>query len=158
MEEVEKDLLALAKAARVSKEFAGFLTNPLLTRAQQANLMEAMLNNIGAHVLTQAFARMLARQKRLPALGIIAEVFAETAAKSRGELAADVVSAAELKVGETGAIADRLGKIYGKKITVRTRVNPELIGGVVIKIGSTQLDGSLAGKLERLGQKLKKVA
>lgn len=153
--EVEKDLLALANAARTSKEFAGFLTNPLLTRQQQASLMEAMLSNIGAHALTQKFASLLARQKRLPALPYMAELFSETASLARGEISAEVVSASELKSAEASAIADKLGKMVGKKVAVKTRVNPELLGGVVVKIGSTQFDGSLSGKLQRLKNALR---
>jgi len=153
--EVEKDLLALAKVARGSKEFAGFLTNPLLSREQQASLMEAMLSNIGAHAITQKFAGLLARQKRLPALCEIAELFSEAAAKSRGEISAEIISANELKVAEANAIADKLSKAYGQKITVKTRVNPELLGGLVVRIGSKQFDGSVSGKLQRLKNSLK---
>lgn len=155
---VEKDLLALAKVASTSKEFADFLSNPLLTRKEQADVIAAMLSNIGAHEITRQFAAMLARQKRLPALAEIANLFSAAAASARGEIAAEVVSAKELKAPEVVAIAEKIGKAYGKKVTVKTRVNPELLGGVVIKIGSTQLDSSLSGKLARLELKLKEVA
>lgn len=152
---VEKDLLTLANVAKTSKEFADFLSNPLLTRKEQADVVAAMLSNIGAHEITRQFAAMLARQKRLPALASIANLFSSAAATARGEIAAEVISAKELKAAEVAAIAEKIGKAYGKKVTVKTRVNPELLGGVVVKVGSKQLDISLSGKLQRLRNTLK---
>lgn len=152
---VEKDLVALARVARGNEAFSGFLNNPLLSRDEQARLMEAMLANIGAHELTRKFCAMLARQKRLPALPVIADRFAEMASAARGEVMAELVSAAELKASEVSAIENKLSKVYGKKVSLKTRVNPELLGGVVVKIGSRQFDGSLAGKLQRLRNTLK---
>lgn len=152
---VEKDLIAIAALAESNSEVAGFLGNPLLTRKQSAAGMDALLEKIGAHKVTRQFIAMLAAQKRLPALPAIAELFAETAAKSRGELSALVTSAAPMKDSEIAALAEKLGKIYGKKIALKSRVNPELIGGVIVKIGSTQFDGSVAGKLARLKNTLK---
>jgi F-type H+-transporting ATPase subunit delta len=152
---VEKDLLVLARVAHTSKEFSDFLKSPVLGREEQAGLVEAMLNNIGAHELTRKFCAMLARGKRLPALPEMAEIFSQTAAAARGEISAELVSAGELKPAEISAIADKLSKMVGKKVIIKTRVNPQLLGGVVVKIGSQQFDGSVAGKLQRLKNTLK---
>lgn len=152
---VEKDLLALAKVATTSREFSDFLSNPLLTRKEQADVIAAMLSNIGAHEITRQFAAMLARQKRLPALSEIANLFSSTAAGARGEIAAELISAKEMKPAEVNAVAEKLSKVYGKKVTIKTRVNPDLLGGVIVKIGSQQFDSSVSGKLQRLRNTLK---
>jgi F-type H+-transporting ATPase subunit delta len=155
---VEKDLTALAGVARTNDAFARFLANPLLTRKQQSDIVAAMLTNIGAHDITRQFCAMLARQRRLPALVAVAERFAQRASLARGELAAELISARELKSSEISGIESKLSKYYGKKIAIRTRVDRNILGGLMIRIGSQQLDGSVAGKLQRLGLKLKEVA
>ena len=155
VDQVEADLLALAAAVRQSPEFARFLSNPLLSRDMQAAAMDAMLKQLKAHEVTRKFVAALARHKRLPLLADAAELFSRIAQASRGEMSAEVVAAAALGKTELSAVSDRLGKAYGKKINLAVSEDANLLGGIVIKIGSVQLDGSLAGKLDRLGQKLK---
>lgn len=147
---VEADLKALAEAAEQSADFAGFLYNPLLTRSQSAEVVGAVLKGCGAHELTQKFMYLLAQQKRLPALPVIAQCFAKMTMSARGEMAADLISASELKQKDVDSIADKLTKAYGKKITTETSIDPELLGGVIVRIGSAQLDSSVSGKLQRL--------
>ncbi|MDX1975022.1 MAG: F0F1 ATP synthase subunit delta [Rickettsiales bacterium] len=153
--QVEKDLLALQNAYAQDAGFREVLANPLLGRTQLAGAMAEVLKTLKAHALTQQFVAMVANQKRLTLLPQIATLFEEALMARRGELAVELVSAVALSDKEIEAVRAQLAKAYGKKITIKTRVNPEILGGVVINIGSTQLDGSLSGKLRRLGQQLK---
>lgn len=152
---VEKDLNALSALAGSDAQFKGFLDNPLLNRDQQKTVIEAIAKKTGAHQLTSGLLAAMADQKRLPLLSEVASQFAAKAEAARGEMSAEIVSATKLSAAEEKAIAERLGKAYGKTIKLTTRHDPSLIGGMIVKIGSAQLDGSLAGKLNRLNIALK---
>ena len=151
---VESDLNALGKALAESAEFRHFLTNPLLPQTVRAQIMEALLAKMNVGKVTGQFIAMLVEQKRLAVLPEIIELFSLWASISRGELQAELVSATDLKAQQVGAIEQRLEKAYGKKMKLDVRQDPALLGGVVVKIGSVQLDGSLAGKMRRLKQAL----
>ncbi len=155
LDAVQKDLHVLAEAAETQDAFSSFLNNPLLTRAQSEEAMEAMLSKLGAHEVTRKFIATLARQKRLPALAMIAKLFTKAIADARGELSADLISASTLSPEDLALASQKLEKIYGKKVALNAQVKPEILGGLVVKIGSVQLDGSVAGKLDRLKNTLK---
>ncbi len=152
---VEKDLGVIETLIGESEAFASVLTNPLLTREQQAKALDPVLTSIKAHDVTRRFIKTLAAQKRLPILAEAAKLYAERAANARGEIRAEAISARGLSLKDVAIITERLSKAYGKKVTLETSENPELLGGVVIRIGSQQLDASFAGKLSRLKNKLK---
>ncbi len=152
---VEKDLGVLATLINESDELAALLVNPLLTRDQQAKAMEPVLAAIKAHAITKQFIATLAAQKRLPILADVARIFAQRAAEARGEIKAEAISAHALSLKDVAIITERLSKAYGRKVTLETSEDPELLGGVVLRIGSQQLDASFAGKLNRLKNKLK---
>lgn len=154
-ENVEKDFTVLATLLAENAELRAVLSNPLLTRAQQEKVMDVVLKKLKADKITQLFVSLLARQKRLPLLPEIAAMYKEWAIQSRGEMKAAVVSASPMKDADISAIGNRLAKTYGKKILLEIHENPELLGGLVLKIGSLQFDGSLAGKLQRLTNRLK---
>lgn len=153
--QVEADLKSLGSALAESAELRDFLANPLLDRKQHAAALTAILGKIKAQKLTVDFIANLATQKRLGVLAEIISLFAEWAEKSRGEATAEVTSAAPLSDADTKALKDALAKVYGKKINLQLKQDASLLGGMVVKIGSIQLDSSLAGKLDRLQQSLK---
>lgn len=152
---VENDLKNLANLLDGSAEFAAAVRNPLLTRAQVAKIAESVLDSISAHEITKKFIKLLAAQKRLGLLKEIYELFAEKSAALRGEVSAELVVAK--KISDTGRekIATALGKTYNKKVNLSVREDAGIIGGTVVRIGSLRLDGSIAGKLNRLKQMLK---
>jgi F-type H+-transporting ATPase subunit delta len=155
LELVEKDMQGLKQALATTPSFQHFLENPLLSRDNQAQIMTAILNNIGTHKVTQQFLAMLAKQRRLPVLPEIMQQFCDRVAEGRGEMKAELVSASTLSAQEVAMVSDRLAKAYGKKVVLDVRQQPELLGGIVVNIGSLRLDGSLAGKLKRLQVQLK---
>lgn len=150
LNEVEKDMLTLGKALETTPSFRHFLDNPLLSRESQAQIMTALLNNVGAHKLTQQFMALLARRRRLAVLPDIMKQFCDMVAQQRGEMKAELVAATKLTPQEIALVKERIGKIYKKDIVLHVRQEPELLGGIVINIGSLRLDGSLSGKLKRL--------
>jgi F-type H+-transporting ATPase subunit delta len=154
-DQVERDLQALGGGLEANAEFQQFLDNPLLTREAQAKTMDALLVKMKAHDLTRRFLTLLASQKRLALLPDIIGLFSQWARTARGELAAELISAGPLKDRDVQMVSERLGKVYGKKMILNVRQDPSLLGGIVVRVGSLQLDSSLAGKMNRLRNKLK---
>jgi len=152
---VEKDLTDLANAAKSDAGFAEFIASPLLGAKQQAKVVSALADSFKAHAVTKAFLITLASAKRLTLLVEIARQFAQVAENERGELSAELVTATPVGKDEIAAVADRLGKAYGKKVILTSTQDKNLLGGALVKIGSLRLDATLAGKLERMEQKLK---
>jgi F-type H+-transporting ATPase subunit delta len=152
---VEKDLSMLADYAKKDAGFADMLANPLLGRVQLESLAQALSKKLDLSKLTQTFLGVLAQNKRIDVLPAIAHAFSQQAKESRGELDVDMISAMPISKSEEDLVAQRLSKAYGKKISLHISVDPSLLGGVVLKIGSQQLDASLAGKLNRLNNTLK---
>ena len=153
--DVEADFASLGKALQESPEFQHFLVNPLLTTSQRAGAMLAILDKIKASQLTRQFIGMVLRQKRLAILPALIEEFSRVAASARGELDAEIITAAPLQDKEIKAVSDRLSKAYGRKLRLNVKEDPSLLGGVILRIGSQQLDSSLAGKMRRLKNSLK---
>ena len=147
---VGKDLLAIAEVLESNADFRAFLHNPLLTREAKGKIAETILKSLGANKITSQFVALLAAHNRLDLLPEMIELFLAKAATARGELAAELVVARAVSAAETGAIAEKLGNAYNKKINLQVREDSGLIGGSIINIASLRLDGSIAGKLERL--------
>ncbi|MDX2074183.1 MAG: ATP synthase F1 subunit delta [Alphaproteobacteria bacterium] len=152
---VEKDMHDLARAAKSDKGFADFLASPLLGAKQQAQVVAALADSFAAHAVTKAFLVTLAQAKRLDLIAEISRQFAKKAEEARGELSAEMVTAKPAGKEEMALVAEHLGKATGKKINLTSAQDPKLLGGVMVKIGSVQLDASLAGKLQRLEHTLK---
>ena len=150
LDAVEKDLTALGKALEESADFRHFLTNPLLSHTSRAEAMLEILEKMRINQLSRQFIGMLISQKRLGLLPDIIELFCEWASSARGELRGELVAAVPLNPYDVEIANQRLGKAYGKKMNLNVRQDPALLGGVVVKIGSHQFDGSLAGKMRRL--------
>ncbi len=152
---VEKDLNDLAAAANSDAGFADFLSSPLLGANQQAKVVAALADSFSAHAVTKSFLVALSQAKRLALLAEIARQFTKKAEEDRGELAAELVTARPVSKEELALVADHLGKAVGKKIKLTGSQDKSLLGGAIVKIGSLQLDSSLAGKLQRIEQTLK---
>ena len=152
---VEKDLLAIENSLESNADFRAFLHNPLLNREAKAKIAETILKSLGANKVTSQFIALLAAHNRLNLLPEMIVLFLEKAASARGELAAELVVARAISDAETGAIAEKLGKAYNKKINLQVSEDASLIGGSIINIASLRLDGSISGKLSRLRQELK---
>lgn len=153
-DQIEADLLSLAAAMKDSAT-AKALANPLLSKQQLEKALAAALDKLRASDATRKFIALLSEKKRIAVLPEISAIFSTLAAAARGELHAELISAAPLSAKEVENVRARLAKAYGKDIVLETRQDASLLGGVIIKIGSVQLDASLAGKLMKLETRLK---
>lgn len=152
---VAADLQQLAEAAASEAEFRHFLKNPLLPRDAKLAAMQAVLSKGRAHALTQRFIERLTLNNRLALLPLIASIYAEYLSELRNEVNVTATSAAPLSSADARALEQALAQALGKNVRITADINPDLIGGVVLKIGDMRLDYSVAGQLTRLGDTLK---
>ena len=157
LDAVAGDLRALARALDESAELAGLARSPVLSRDEQGRAMAALLEAMGADDLVRRGVGLLARKRRLFALRAIAADYLRLLAARRGRTAAEVTSARGLTPGESDRLRASLKRVLGREVAIETRVDPELLGGLVVRIGSRMLDGSVRTRLRRLELALKGV-
>ena len=152
---VGRSLDALASALADSREFAELVASPLVGRKDAAKAFAALGPKLGLDPITGNFLGVLARNGRKSALRPIIRAFKRIAADHRGEISADVVTAHPLKDDQVEALKAQLGKRAGRDVTLDAQVDPEILGGIVIKLGSEMIDASIRTKLNRLASAMK---
>jgi F-type H+-transporting ATPase subunit delta len=150
VEAVEKDLAELSAMIAASADLRGFLRMPLYDRVQQKNAVAAIAEASRFQKLTASFLGILAANGRLPALESILTSFKAELIRRRGEATAKVQTAYALSPDQTKALQDQLGKAMGSHVTLAVEVNKDLLGGMVVTVGSKQIDSSVRTKLEKL--------
>jgi F-type H+-transporting ATPase subunit delta len=152
LEPVSTDLRALAAALDDVPELGAFLRNPQIEPTGKAEVLGQLLE--GADDLVRNFARLVAEKGRG---GEIAEMSAEyeaLLASSQNRLAVELTTAYELSDDEAGSIVKTIEKASGRSVEATRTVDPSIIGGIVLQIGSHRADGSVRGRLERLRHEL----
>ena len=150
LDAVEADLKALGASIEASSELKDFIRSPVYDRADQMKAIGALADKAGLSELTSNFLQLVAKNRRLFALPDMIRAFGALAAKARGEVSAEAVSAAPLNDDQSKALRLEIEAMVGKAVNLETRVDPELLGGLVVKIGSQMIDASLKTKLNRL--------
>jgi F-type H+-transporting ATPase subunit delta len=150
LDKIGADLRSLAKAMRESAELVTALTNPAIRRADRRRVIDGLLQRIGAEPHTKNLVYLLLDGERLGSLEAISrEVDAMIEAKA-GRMSAEITSARPLDATQLSQIITSLEKLSGKKVAVTKREDPNLLGGVVAKLGDTVYDGSLRTQLRTL--------
>lgn len=152
---VESDLDKIGEAITGSDEFAALIRNPQVSRTASGKAMEAVAGVLGLSPLTTNFLGVLAGNRRLAALPEIIRAFAAIAAAQRGEATAEVTSAHSLADDQVEQLRQKLETREGRKIKIRTSVDPDLLGGLVVTIGSKRIDSSIRTRLNSLAQAMK---
>jgi F-type H+-transporting ATPase subunit delta len=150
LDKVADDLRALDKLIAGSADLARLIRSPVLDRRDQGRAVKAVLDAMGAQALTQKFLGLVAQNRRLFALPAMIRAYLTTLAQRRGEIAAEVTSAGKLTKAQEDAVTAALRQAMGSKVTVETKVDPSLLGGLVVRVGSRMVDSSLKTKLHRL--------
>ena len=153
----EKSLDAITKLTNQSADFSRFLSSPVIAAETKRDAMEAILKKAKVPALVANFVRLVAQNGRLFALNTMVSRYKLIAAKARGEVSAEVTSAAALSKEQLKSLADTLKKKIGKTVTLQSHVDPELIGGLVVKVGSQMIDSSLKTKLTAMQIAMKEV-
>jgi len=152
---VEADLDNVEQAIRESDEFSALIRNPQVSRTDAGTVMNAIAPVLGLTELTKNFLGVLASNRRLSALPEIIRAFHAIAAAQRGEATAEVTSAHALTDSQVEALRQKLEAREGRNVKVRTSVDPDLLGGLVVTIGSKRIDGSIRTRLNTLAQAMK---
>lgn len=154
---VASDLTGLRQLIDESADLRRLIRSPVLQRGEQARAIGAIAERAGLNPLTRNFVGLLARNRRLFALPEMIQGFLQILAERRGEVTAHVIAAQELSETQRKAVDERLRKAVGRKVVVDFRVDPSLLGGLVVKVGSRMVDASLKSKLARLALAMKGV-
>jgi F-type H+-transporting ATPase subunit delta len=150
LDAVAADLVRLRSMIDDSEDLRRLISSPLVSRAQQAKAMDELVGQAGIGDLTRRFVRIVASNRRLFKLHSIIEVFNRMLADRRGELTAEVTSARPLSPQQAEAVNAALRGAVGRKVSMDIKVDPKLLGGLKVKVGSRLVDASLASKLQRL--------
>jgi F-type H+-transporting ATPase subunit delta len=156
LDKMAADIRSLAKAMKDSDELQTVLTNPAIRRGDRRKVLDGLLQRIGAQPLTKNLVYLLLDSERLSSVPAISrEVDAMIQAKS-GRISAEISSAAPLDAGQVQQITAALEKLSGKKVDVTKKEDPNLLGGVVAKVGDVVYDGSLRTQLHSIREELTK--
>ena len=150
LDAVAEDLRGLATALTESADLRRLVNSPVLSRHEQGKAMAAILDAMQTSELTKKAVGLMAQQRRLFVLDDVISDYLRLLASHRGETTAEVTSARELKGDELEKLRATLKEIVGRDVAVETKVDPGLLGGLVVRIGSRMLDSSIRTKLERL--------
>ena len=155
VEAVSADLAAFRKAMSANPDLARVVKSPVFSRADQGRALKAVLDKMGAGALTIRFLLLLTAKRRLFALTGIIAAYERLVAASRGETAAEVISARLLADGEITELKSVLKSRLGKEPRLHTKIDPSLLGGLIVKVGSRMIDSSLRTKLDGLRSAMK---
>jgi F-type H+-transporting ATPase subunit delta len=152
---VSRSLDSLNQALADSREFGQLVASPLVDRDEAAKAFSAIGNKLGLDPVTANFLGVLARNGRKGQLAQVIRLFRRLAADHRGETTAEVISAHPLTDDQVASLKTRLKARAGRDVTIDARTDPAILGGLIVKLGSEMIDGSLKTKLNRLAQVMK---
>jgi F-type H+-transporting ATPase subunit delta len=150
LDEAAGDLRQLRTMLHESADLVRLVRSPVLSRAEQGKAIEALAEQAQLGKLTRDFLAIVARNRRLFAVPAMIEAYLAKLAKRRGEVTAEISAAQPLSEAQQGALSEQLRRVVGSRVTIEVKGDPSLLGGMIVKIGSRMVDGSLKGQLQRL--------
>jgi len=159
LDQVAQDLTSIRSMANESPELSRLLASPVVGRDAQSKALLAVLDAAGISGLTRSFVGTVAANGRARDLVAMASAFLAELASRRGESTATVTSAVPLSPQQLEQLSNALRSVLGgNKVAIDARVEPEILGGLVVKVGSRLFDSSIRSKLQRLQLAMKGVA
>jgi F-type H+-transporting ATPase subunit delta len=152
---VSRSLDSLEAAIAESADFRALTTSPLVGRAEAGKAVRALVPSLGLDPITAKFLGVLADNGRLSQLKAVIKAVRQLAAGHRGETTAEVVSAHPLDDGQIAALKTNLKARIGRDVAIDARVDPSLLGGIVVRLGSQMIDASIKTKLNTLALAMK---
>jgi F-type H+-transporting ATPase subunit delta len=154
--QVEADLGSLRQAIADSRELRVLLESPAFSSEDKGKGLAAIARSAGFGETTRKFLGLVAANGRAPALPAAITAFEKLAADARGEVQAEVTTAVPLSAAQARGVAQALRQALGKDPKIETRVDPSILGGVKVRVGSRLFDASLRSKLDSLKFALKR--
>jgi F-type H+-transporting ATPase subunit delta len=159
LDQVAQDLSTFRKMVGESSDLARVIASPVIGRALQGKALLAVLDAAGVAGLTRNFIGTVAANGRARELPAMAAAFLAELARRRGETSAVVTSAVPLTPQQLQQLSDALRSVLGgAKVSIDAHVEPDILGGLVVKVGSRLFDSSIRSKLQRLQLAMKGVA
>jgi F-type H+-transporting ATPase subunit delta len=150
LDQVAGDLATLKQILAESADLRRLSRSPVIGRDDQGRAMQAVMERAGISDLTRRFIGLVARNRRLFALGAMIDAFLNELHRRRGEETADIAAARPLSAAQLEAVTAALKRSTGGKVAVNVTVDPGLLGGMVIRYGSRMIDSSVRTKLNKL--------
>jgi F-type H+-transporting ATPase subunit delta len=147
---VEADLKTLARTEHDHAELHRAMASPMVSHEDKGKVLVAIADAAGCSPLTRTFLEVLAANLRAAALPAVAKAFARLTAARRGAVAAEVTSAVPLTAAQAQGVAAALRQALGKDPEITTRVDPAILGGLKVRVGSRLFDSSLKSKLDHM--------
>ena len=152
---VGRSLEALSQALVDSKDFAELVESPLVSREDAAKAFGAIAPQLSLDPVTTKFLGVLARNGRKSQLRPVIHAFRRLAAEHRGETVAEIVTARPLNDDQIAQLKSQLRTRAGRDVNIDASVDPSILGGIVVKLGSQRIDASIRTKLNRLASAMK---
>lgn len=154
---LEADVAALEAALAASADLRDVITSPLYGRDATDAAMHKLAGAMGLKPITANTLRLMAQKRRLFILPALLRALRDKIAADKGEITADVVSAKALTKTQADKLAKVLAASVGRDVNLNATVDESLIGGLVVKLGSTMIDTSVKAKLNALQNMMKEV-
>jgi F-type H+-transporting ATPase subunit delta len=154
---VDKDLAQVERMLSGSADMKRLIESPVFSADDQFRAISAIADKAGLKGLVGNFLKVAAKNRRLFAVPGMIKAYRQIAAAQRGEASAEVTSAHELDAAQLAELKATLKEVAGKDVAIAVTVDPSLLGGLVVKMGSRQIDTSLRTKLNSLKLALKEV-
>lgn len=147
---VEKDMNALGGLLLGSADFAAFVASPTTSETKQLAALSDFSKKLKLQTITANFLGVITQNGRLSALPSLIDAVLDDISKRRGEMVVQVESANALTATQQKALKKELDSATGKSVLLDASINPDLLGGMIVTVGSTRIDSSVSGRLERL--------
>lgn len=144
----------MADVVSNSRELRNVLQNPAVSREQKLKLLDSIIQHIGASKMLRNFLAVLIDHRRIGNIGDVLEQFKQELDRRMGIAEAKVSSVRELSSAEKKSLEQQLAAITGKTVRATYSQDASLLGGVLVRVGSTIYDGSVQGRLQRMRQEL----
>ncbi|MEO0388186.1 MAG: F0F1 ATP synthase subunit delta [Pseudomonadota bacterium] len=157
LDALERDLAALKAALGDSADLRDLIASPIYSRAEQGAAIAALSDAMGLGALTKNTLGLMAGKRRLFAVPKMIDMIMALIARDRGEVTAEVIAARPLTDAQSAALAAALKAAMGQDVKIETEVDADLIGGLVVKVGSRMVDTSIRAKLNNMQNAMKEV-
>lgn len=157
IDEIEKDMNTINQMIKESEELKRLMKSPIFSMEEKQKTFKEIMEKTKINELCTRFIHVVIANKRSGVIGEIIDAFNSKLADIRGETNANITTAHKLSEEQMTKLKETLKSIIGKDVAVNANVDESLQGGMIVKIGSKQIDTSIKTKLQSLKLKLKEV-
>ncbi len=155
VEQIESELQAFAHMVKSSRELHDVFASPIISNEQKSKVLAALVERTKPSQTTANLLRVMLNNYRLQHIEAVYEQFKRAMNERRGQVSAEITSAAPLTQADKDLLSRKLTEVTGKKVELTYKTDPEIIGGIITRIGSIAYDGSIRTQLQTVKQRLK---